>query len=306
MNKTLRIAGLLTALLGSTLVLTACGEKEPEKSPVQIQFENNVADAPSRSEETMALITQSRGTPVVDTLGNPVVDSEGNPTGQMEGTLSKGIEREVALSAMTKEQLLELEVVDHIDIYLNGVLRDEFHVAANILYGEDVVVAQKQAFKEALQSPTEDEQGGNIVDLVALKSSMRDPNVAKHHVDAVIQHFNRFYIQPTVAEDFGKRIVITGETYPIQLINGLNSIAGNAPEFVKLESESEYKRTENDMKNLNKYYTESFLSALESAKIFTSPYKETLGGFEQREDGLWYPSDMKRLAQTLVTLAYIR
>lgn len=306
MNKTLRTAGLLTVLFSSALILTACGDKEPEKTPAQIQFEQNVASSPSRSEEIMALITQSRGTPVVDTLGNPVVDKEGNPTGQMEGTLSKGMEREVTLSAMTKEQLLELEITDHIDIYLNGVLRDEFHVAANVLYGEDVVNAQKQAFKEALLSPSGDERGGSIADLIALKSTMRDPNVAKQHVDTVIQHLNRFYIQPTIAEDFGKRIVITGETYPIQLINGLNSIAGNATEFVELESDSDYKRTENDMKNLNKYYGESFVSALESAEIFTSPYKETLGGFEQKEDGLWYPSDMNRLAQTLITLAYIR
>lgn len=306
MNHIIKRAGLYTALMGSTLLLVGCGEKEPEKSPVQIQLEQNVANAPSRSEKVTELITLSRGTPVVDTLGNPVVDENGEPTGQMEGTLSKGMDREVQLSAMTKEQLMDLEVSDHIDIYLNGVLRDEFHVAANILYGEDVVAAQKKAFKEAMLSPSEDERGGKIIDQIALKSAMRDPNVANQHVDTIIEHLNRFYFEPAIKEDFGERIVVTGKTYPVQLMAGLNSIAGNASEFVKLESSSDYQRTENDLKNLNKYYTESFVSALESAEIFSYPYDETLGGFERKEDGLWYPSDMKRLAETLLTLAYIR
>lgn len=298
-----KTVGVLAFLMASTLILTACGDKEPEKTEMEIQYEQNVAQSPERSKEVMDLIEMSRGTLVVDTFGEPVKGEDGEPTGEVEGTFSEGIQKEFGLSVFAKEDLAKLEKTEQIDIYINGIIRDEFHIAANVLYGEEAVVAQKAAFKEALLSPMEEGEG-RIVDVIGIESSMRDANVANHHVDDIIKHLNRFYILPEIGEDFDTRLVIKGTTYPVNLKNGLNSLATNAREFVKLESESDWELTDKDKETLNIYYREGFKSALESSTFGNHAYTETLGGFELKEDGLWYPSDMNRFADSLIRLAY--
>lgn len=303
MNNLKKYRKVLPFLLATSLLLVACGG-EPDKNEFELQLEENIAAVPERDPVAYQLVDDSRGELLLDEFGEPKVDSEGNPTNQRVGTLSKGIDRELQLSILTAEQLKELPTIDQVDIYLNGILRDEFYVAANLLYGEDGVKEQKEAFKKALMSPLKSEEG-RIVDRIAIRSSMKNPNVAHHFVDDIILHLNRVYIEPAIIEDFGNRIVVSGETMPLSLLSGLSSIHSNAHEFVSLESK-EYQRTEEDLKKLTDYYVESFVSALEDSKHLPNQYKETLGGFKEADNGLWYPADMERLASTVIELAYIR
>lgn len=297
MNKTRNQLGLLTLLVGSSLFLASCGEKEPEPTPQEIQFQANIASLPERDETVTALIQGA--------IGEAVLDKEGNETGVYEDTLSGGFNRQVALSALSQEQLMEKDKMEQIEIYLNGVLREELYVPANILYGTETVQAQKEAFKASLMKPLSEGEG-HIVDALALDSMMKNPDVAHHHVDAVITHLNRVYVKPVIKEDLKSRVVIDGKAYGLELKDTLNSIEKNASEFVELESTSDYRRTDEDKRKLTEYFQESFPDALEIATYKANPSTETLGGFEQNDQGLWLPSDMDRLAYALLHLSYLK
>lgn len=289
---------LLSVVLISAALLGGCGEDEPEINPLQVQYEENVAKAPDRSEPVMEMITESRG--------QPELDPNGNETGVIIGSYSKGADREIELSVMSRDQLKELDKLSQIDIYLNGILRDEFHVAAHVLYGSEQVEKQQNAFKEALLTPEEGEGRGRIVDNIVMETMMEDPDVAHHFVDDVITHLNRLYINPVIAEDFEDKVVISGDTYPLTIIETFNALEHNAPEFIELDSLSRYDRTESDINKLNAHYKESFVTALEKSVTKNSGSSDILGGFIENEEGLWVPSDMNRLAKSLIYLAYLK
>lgn len=299
MNKTWVKLGVMATLLSSSLILVGCGG-EPEPNEFEIQLEKNIAAVPARSKEAAQMVEASRG--------EQVLDEEGNPVGEAEGSLNPGMNREIELSILTTEQLKELSPLEQVDIYLNGVLRDEYYVAANLLYGEEFVKLEKERFKTALMTPLEteyeEEVAGRVVDRIVLNSGMNDPDVAHHYVDDVITHLNRTYIRANIKEDFQTRMVIDGATYPLRVRSNLNSIKNNETEFVTLETDSDFDRTEKDLKVLNDYYKDSFLSALDTAEYSTSESSQTLGGFEQNEDGVWVASDMLRLADALLALTY--
>lgn len=296
MRKQWSKTGLLCVMVLGSLMLSACKEEEAEPNPYEVQYQENLANAPERSEEVLAMIEMARG--------EKEVDSQGQETGVTLLSLSPGIEREVELSVLNKEQLKELDKTEQIDIFLNGILRDEYHVAAHTLYGKDEVAKYKSALKEALLQEQEDPDYGRIVDNIVTDSPMEDPDVARHFVDDVITHLNKAYIQPVVIEDFEDKVVIVGHTYPMLMKAILSSVTTNAPEFVELESTNEFQRTDKDREKLNAYYKDSFVNALRSADRSNAEANETIGGFTKNADGLWVPSDMTRLSSALIRLVY--
>lgn len=289
---------LLTLVLFSTLVLSGCKEEEPEPNPYQVQYEANVKLTPDRSSEVLEMIQESRGT--------MEMDANGNETGVILGSLSIGADREVEWSVLSKEGLTELDKINQIDIYLNGILRDEYTVPAHVLFGKEKVAEHKAAFKDALLTLEEDETKGRIVDSIVMDSTMRDPDVAHHFVDDVITHLNRVYVRPAIQEDFENRVVIRGDTFPLLLKNTLNSVEANALEFVSLKSTNRHNRSDDDAEKLNAHYRDSFVTALEKSALKNSASNETLGGFEQDSDGHWVPSDIHRLSKALLRLAYLK
>lgn len=307
MKYTYKKVVLMSAFALIGLTLSGCGKKEVEPTPEEIQYEQNVSFAPEQSTEVKQLIEESRGTLLLDDEGNPLLDEEGNPTGEVGGSLSPGFEKEVQYSTLTQEQLMKLDKEEQIDIFVNGVLRDEYAVAANVLYGKDEVKQLKAEILEAFLSPAtkEVEKDGMVADLLSKKSMMNDADVGRHFAEEMIQQLNRVYIETSLSKDFTEKVIVQGSVYPLEAKAEMNALAKYAHEFVEFESAEAY-RTDEQKAALNKYYRDSYLDALKGAKTNSSAQTLELSGFEKDANGTWVPSDMNRFTLSLIELVFNR
>lgn len=284
---------------------TGCAKEAPEPTQQEIQLSQNMKDLPKLPKETLKLIDESRGELEVDENGE--IPEEAT----IVGSYSPGKEMVTALSSMSKEQLMEQEKLVQINIFINGIIRDEFQVAANTLYGKEKVAQYKKEFKDMLLSKEknaefEDAPENRIIDRIGLQSAMNDTDVAHHYVDDIIQQMNRTYIQTGIENDFKEKVTITGSTYGVNLMSDLQLMVDSSTEFVKLIGNYEAEYTDKDIATLNKYYNELFLDNLLKSTIdIENANSGVLGGFVKDEEGLWIPSDMSRLTGNILNLVYI-
>lgn len=294
----------MSAMMILTLA-TGCAKEAPEPTQQEIQLEQNVKNAPKPSKETLKLIDESRGKLEVDENG------EVSEEGVIVGSYSPGKKMVTTLSSLSKKQLMSQEKLVQINIFVNGIIRDEYQVAANTLYGKEKVTKYKKEFKEMLLSKERDDEfvdapETRIVDRIGLKSAMNDADVAHYYVNDIIQQMNRTYIQTGIENDFKEKVTITGSTFGVNLMNDLQLMVDSSAEFVKLTGAYEAEYTDEDISILNKYYNELFLDNLVKSSIDTENANSgVLGGFEKDEEGLWVPSDMGRLAGNILNLIYI-
>ena len=301
----------MVTMLSTGLLLTACGDKGPSDEELARQeiFNHNVSSAPEWTEEQERMIAESRGV----VIGEEYDDNE--EIIQIKNSYSPGDDTVVTLSAMTKEELLELDAVAHMEIFINGVIRDEYMVAAHTLYGSERVSQYKEAFKTSLMSvhpdAGEDEDstypaGTRYVDLLSLNTDLKDANVARHHIDTILKQVNRIFVKIIPISDFGNKFVVSGEVYPISLSGQLREVKEAAYGFTGVHAR-DYRsdNTEKELEVLNSYYIETFSNALVKAPISEAePVRKNLGGFTLLEDGTWEPAQMDIFSSSLIRLLY--
>lgn len=303
---------LILTTIVSSLFLTACGSKEPTEEELARQaiYTENVESAPKLTDEQQAMIVESRGIVIEEEEG------EDEEIIQVYNSFSPGDDVVFTLASMTKEELLELDPISHMEIFINGVIRDEYTVAAHTLYGEDKVNQFKKDFEKGLLvnlpdktregSDSKYESGTKFVDLIGINTDIRDHQVARHHTDVIISQLNRIFVQIIPDSNFGDRITVSGQVYPIMLENQLAQVNNAAYEFVGVNGNRQRNMMdEKDIATLNKYYIDTFPNALIEAQLSQeSPYVSEIGGFEQQEDGTWEPAQMHIFAWNLISLVY--
>lgn len=297
---------LTLTLLSSVFLLAACGEEEvDEEAEYRAQvYQENVQNAPEINEDTEEMIIESRGQ-VIDEEEEE--DEEGEvQLIEVRNSFSPGEETREYLSSLTREELLELDEMSHISIFINGVIRDEYTVAAHTLYGSEAVESYKEEFRNALITETGEEDETTYVDRLSLRTQLDDGDVARHHVDTIIDQLNRVYINVVPGSDFGSRIVPRGQVYPILLNQQLQALNDAAFEFVGVEGVRNRNRlSEEEIQSLNQYYTDSFGEALVASEISLENANENeLGGFIQNEEGVWEPAQMGLLGWNILRLVY--
>lgn len=303
----------MNLILKTTLVLSACMalvgcSKEPDAETLARQEVRavNIENAPKLTKEQQHMITESRGI---------IVSEEKNEEEEVivtRNSFSPGEETVDILASMTREELLGLDAISHMEIFINGVIRDEYTVAAHTLYGEDTVKQFKREFKEGLltkyPSLEEDERDPNMtyVDLIGVNTDLNDENVARDHTDVIISQLNRIFVKIIPQSDFGNRMTVQGTVYPVLLRNQLTEVVQASYGFTGIDGTThDYKRTDAQRATLNTYYKETFPNALLKAPISEeSSLTTNLGGFQQRDDGTWAPAKMPLFSWNLIGLIY--
>lgn len=299
--------GLL--LFASGVLLAGCGEKvDPEVARRQEIYEQNTAAVADISEENIALIEQSYGR-----LPTPDEVDPNLPEGTQPapiGTLNPGEEMVTTLSSYTREELLAVTPQIQINVFLNGVLRDEYRVAAHTLYGKENVAQFKQAFKDALLKDmpvAEDEKPYKVADTMGLNTELEDGDVARHHVDEIVKQLNRVYLMVEVNDNFGDKVTVNASSYGIDFRTQAANMRAQAHNFVSIpEGRYAFEMTDAERAELNSYYKDTFGDALANASMREEPKTVTLAGFEKNADGNWVPSQMERLAEYLLQAAYLQ
>lgn len=299
---------LTITLLSSSLLFAACGGPSEEELARQDVFETNVANAPAWTDEQKNMIIESRGV---------VIGEEENEEEEMveiRNSYSPGENVVDTLAAMTREELLALDSTAHMEIFINGVIRDEYTVAAHTLYGADRIAQFKKKFSESLTithpeagiENSEIPEGATYVDMIGLKTDINDSDVARHHVDVITSQLNRIFVKILPHSNFGDRVLVKGQVYPIELKQQLLEVNEAAFEFTGITPEKYRNRmTDTELKKLNEYYNSTFANALIEAPISESKIVESeIGGFEQKEDGTWEPAQMEIFAWNLIKLIY--
>lgn len=296
---------LLMTLLSSTLILSACGDEGPSEDEIARQtiYDTNVSNTPELTEEEQIMITESRGVVIGQETG------EGEEVIEVRNSFSPGESAVNQLAALTREELLELDATTHMEIFINGVIRDEYTVAAHTLYGAEEVDEFKQAFREGLlteASYNDSDDQIKYIDRIGLRTDLKDNDVANHHVDTIINQLNRIFVRVQQDSNFGSRITVKGQVYPIELREKLQEVNDAAFEFVGVNSNGVRSRlSEDEQEILNAYYVDTFADALlESPISEEGSFTSEIGGFERREDGTWAPAQMPLFSWNLIRLVY--
>lgn len=294
---------LMMALTGVVL-LTGC-DKGPSDEEVMRQevYETNVQNAPELSDEAQVMIQESRGVVIREET------DENEQVREVRNSFSPGAETVEYLSSLTKEELLEMDAAVHLEIFINGVIRDEYTVAAHTLYGAERIQSYKEAFREGLLSNVPVEEGEEpmtYVDRIGQNTEIRDTNVARHHVDVIINQLNRIFVQVNQQSDFGSRVTVSGQVYPVRLREKLSEVNDAAFEFIGVHGERYRSRmSEEELDALNSYYRDTFNEALLQSPISEEDFwSAEIGGFQKLEDGTWEPAQMPQFAWNLIRLVY--
>lgn len=299
---------LTLTILSSSLLLVGCGGPTDEELARQEIFETNVANAPEWTDEIESMIHESRGVVIAEEEGEDEKEII-----EVRNSFSPGDEVVKGLSSYTREELLQLDSTSHMEIFINGVIRDEYSVAAHTLYGAEEVQAFKESFREALlkeyppqQNGAEIPDGTRYIDLIGLKTAIQDHDVARHHVDVIINQLNRIFVKIVPLSDFGDKVVVEGVVYPIELRQQLQEVEDATFEFTGIKPEKYRNRmTDDQIMTLNEYHIETFGNALLQSPISeTRQVQSEIGGFTQREDGTWVPAKMELFSWNLVSLIY--
>lgn len=300
---------MMATMLSTALLLAACGGPSEEELARQEIYETNVSKVPEWTEEQKDMINESRGIVIGEE------ENEEEEVVQIRNSYSPGEGVVETLSSMTKEELLELDSTAHMEIFINGVIRDEYVVAANTLYGPERIQQYKEAFKKGLleehplAGDTDESQypkGTTYVDLIGEFTEIKDHDVARHHVDTIVGQLNRIFVKIIPLSNFGNRVVVKGQVYPVELTNQLRQVNEAAFEFTGITPErNRHRMTDEEVKTLNEFYVSTFGNALIQAPISeTRTVESEIGGFIIQEDGTWEPAQMEIFAWNLIRLIY--
>lgn len=294
---------ILPIIIISAFIFSGCSSNKPTDEELARQeiMETNIAQSPEWSEGQKKMIEESRGLVVVNEVG------EGDEKVVEYNSFSPGPEAVDYLSSLTKEELLELDDVSKLEILINGIIRDEYTVAAHTMYGKSEVERIKKEFKDGLLDMIDPQDEGEeefaYVDIITMRSKMNDRNVARHHVDAIIENLNRVYIRLIPKSNFGSKVSLMGEVYPVVLTDQLNRLEDEGYQFTGIEITKN--TSDEEREQLNEYYNSLFQEALEEANISEEEtWTFNVGGFEKREDGTWIPSQANIFSQNIVRLVY--
>lgn len=294
---------IITLFALSSLMLTGCSSDKPTEEEVYRQevMETNMANVPEWTDSQKGMIVESRGEVVINEIG------EGEDVKKEYNSFSPGAEMVDYLASLTKEELLELDDVAKLEILINGVIRDEYTVAAHTLYGKEEVAEIKKGFRDGLldmiEATDEGEDDFTYVDVITMRSMVKDRNVARHHVDEIIENLNRVYIKLIPSSNFGTKVSLRGEVFPIVLLNQLERLYEDAYQFTGITASQSNTKEEKDI--LNEYYNDSFVEALVESNISREDtFNYSVGGFTKRDDGTWIPAQYNIFARNIVRLAY--
>lgn len=296
-------------MVSAMTLMTACGgeEKTPEQLEREAILTENLERAPKIDKEVKALITESYGTPVELTEEDIAeYEAAGEELPVPENSLSPGEDMAMSLASYSKEELMKQKPAVQINIFVNGVIRDEYSAAATTLYGAENVQNFKKQFKKALLANTGEEEETTYVDRLGTDTAIQDGEVAKHYVDDVIKYMNRTYVDVTIGKDFGDRVTVDGSTFGIQLDAKMDEIDDATNKFLNVpDYDKRYGLSEEQLKQLNDYHKETFPGSLATAMISDADATNEIGGFEINEEGLWVPSNMESFAYEFMYLVYL-
>lgn len=297
---------ILLGVLSSTVLLTGCSKPTEEELARQETYEENVKAAPEWTDEEEEMINESRGV---------VIDEEKNEDDEVVeviNSFSPGEDAVHNLASLTKEELLKLDDLSLMEIFINGVIRDEYKVAAYTLYGDEMHDL-KEEFKKSLlaempkdKNDDEDAPPYTYADKVGLESAIQDDSVVRNHVDELTKQLNRVYVKIVPKSNFGSKVTLKGEVYPIELGKQLERIENDTFEYTGVNpSKNRSLMNEKDLKILHDYYDEIFVNAMTETEISVENSSEAeIGGFVKREDGTWVPAQMSIFALNVVKLVY--
>ena len=294
-------------LCSCTLLLSACGtEKEVAPTAQEQQYAANVKNTPKISTDVSALIKESIGEPTEEQWAQAKATAA--ETGeevkypQPLGTFNPGEAYASYYGSMTQKELLAQDKLVQINIFINGVVRDEYAVAANTLYGPETVKTFKAQLREAMLVQTGETGETTYVDRIGTNSPLNNGEVVNAYVDDVITYFNKSYIQTELNSNFGDKLTVTGKAYGLDMYLKMNELYNQSSNFVVIKSV--YTPTEEEKAALTQFYKDSFLSMLEQVDYEAVPRTGDLGGFEKTESGTWIPVSMEKLAAALLLLVY--
>lgn len=294
---------VLALLAVSGMLLMGCSSDKPTEEEIIKQEikETNEANAPEWTQSQKKMIEESRGEVVVNEIG------EGEDKILEYNSHSPGSGAVDYLSSLTRDELLKLDDVAKLEILINGVIRDEYTVAAHTMYGKDEVESIKKQFKDGLLDVIQPEDEGadeyTYVDVITMRSAINDRDVARHHVDEIIDNLNRVYIKLIPKSNFGTKVSLNGEVYPIVLLNQLELLSIDAYQFTGIDASD--RLSEDERKILNEYYNDSFVEALVESNISSEDtWSYSVGGFTKREDDTWIPAQYNIFARNIVRLVY--
>lgn len=287
--------------------MTGCSSKPTEQEIAQQEtYEANVSNAPEWTSQQKTFIEESRGV---------VIDEETNEEDEVVPILnsfSPGEEAVYKLASLTQEELLALDDLAKMEIFINGVIRDEYTVAAHTLYGESKVESFKKEFKDALMSDydsrswDEDRKKIKNIDVLGYYSIIGDGDVMRHHIDDIIAHLNRVYIKLIPKSDFSDRVSLRGQVYPVGLNRQLEALQDDAYEFTGVDAtQNSNFLDDDDYKILNEYYREMLPGALRASNLSEEEeFVSDIGGFVKSEEGTWEPAIMEIFARNMVNLVF--
>lgn len=310
MNKNKLIIGLLVgvALFG----VTGCKKEKKGATPQEIQYAKNIKNVPKISKQTQKYIDKSYGTPLTkeEKANIKANTAEGQKADYSPlNSKSPGKNVPVQFATLSKKQLMKLSTEVQLTIFINGVIRDEYRVAANTLYGPEKVLAMKAKFKEALmkEAPKEEYnvQYSTMVDKLLGKLPLSSNKLFSSKIDEFISSLNMVYIQPTIGTDLGKKATINGNSKILKFVDTMAKMHADAENFVPFDLRTQYTALSDEEKQqIEEFYEQTYSVAVTDGKLATSDTTKVLGGFAVTEEGVWEPVDWNKFAFNYITVAF--
>ena len=313
MKKGMKLAGILSLLAVTALMTTGCEKKETGPSPQEIQYEKNVAITPEITKKTGELIEKSYGTPLteeeIDQIKSETPDGE-EPDLHPNDSVSPGKEMAVSLSILPKKELQKLDKETKLSIFINGIIRDEYRVAANVLYGPDKVKAYKDQFKKALlKEVVVDEytkEKSTVIDSHLEIVGVKSKSFFSKNIDLLINHLNSVYVKPVIQTDLETKLTVDGLTKKLKFSDAVSGLNQDAENFVSFDLSNSFgDLNKENQEEMDGFYKSSFDITLKNAPLDASSESTgVLGGFTQGEDGNWEPVDFDKFGINYVVLAF--
>lgn len=309
-NKKYKVKKILSIVLLCSMLLTGC-KKEPEgPSKEEIQYEKNIKNAPKLSEEVASTIERSYGTALTKEQEEEIKAT--TPTGvephlAPENTLNPGKEVAIALGSMTREELLNLDREAQLTIFVNGIIRDEYSIAAHTLYGPEKIKEYKAAFKKSLmreiETDTYEKTTEIEVDTLLKNLGLSKNKVFSRNIDIIIASLNAVYVLPKIESDFKDMVTVKGHAKGLQLGESLRSMKEEAINFVSFSEGESYEQTDEQIKALNVVYDAAIEEVIKNTKLSTYEKSAPLGGFIKEGD-VWIPAEWDKFSSGYVKFAF--
>ena len=230
--------------------------------------------------------------------------SWGHPDGNSEiPVVSQGKEEFLKTVSLSRQQLLKMSPSDQISILVNGAIRDEYKVAAQTLYGKDLVEDMKRGFEAKLLLSTGQNKETNYANRLTGLSELKDFNVVdKGIIDDLLPRIDRYYVSVSITTNLTEKVIAQGKVTGLATNEMFTNLQNSAKEFLKItDVDSEIA---SDKKNqVTKFYHDNIIVAIEAAPE-NEEFQATLGGFYQ-DQGVWLPNDMEQFSWYLYNLFFV-